>query len=899
MKKLFILSFVLIKLGISANAQTTGPFSELYPTYPLFFSNPLPPFDSNFKIAAAGDINQDGYNDIVLSGGNFSTTTDTWLAIYYGNCTGGLGQVQDTIEITGINIVTALELVDYNNDTHPDILMAGDDSIIYLQGTSSGVFASPIYSPITFTIPFSERKYMAVADFNNDSHPDIYMNASDFSFQYAESILLYGSASGTFTNSGLPFNQIYLGYCIARDFNGDTFPDVLCADGSLILNNNGVLDVNTTTFYQLNGTRRIESVNSDMDSLWEVYAAFDHTFYYGEVDVNNLVTPTGITLSDSIVSFTVNDFDNDGFKDDVAVELIDSVVYLKGNAGVLTLQPNQGFASAGGSMIPNMFLSTDINNDNNPELFSTHGKVMWRNFSQFRYSVFNAIPIKGTFAYSTSADFDKDGFDDFAMYTKFTPTSMTVIFGGQCGIREIREFSSGVGFGAGYELEAGNFNNDTFPDLILSTTIYDTVYVFLNSGNGNFNPRTGYYVGHNEQQLAIADFNEDGLDDVFMLSTSPGRFNICTANASGNGTLNPASPLQNASGSSANVATYNPEPGDLNNDGHTDVIVTHNNALLKEMTIYYGDGNGNFPDSIIATIPLGNSINYCMPLHLNGDGNMDVLATDGTNITYTICRDSTASFLWSMCQPVNLPFGMQSIGSADFNNDSINDFVANAASLTTGRSIVGIVKPDYSVYNVQEINSGYNKSSIADFDNDGNKDIGWGTGSAFYIYNNDLPFPPMIVFQNDTIFSTPMRLASNVSSTPSSYEWYKDNMLLSGFNQAYFPSPLPGLYHVGVTYTNGAYSTASIRILPVGLTEIMIENNFQLSPNPVTDKLKILSQQVVEQIKIYSSSGKLINTSGTINTKNIELNLSDLPQGLYFLEVFAGGKYSYKKFIRM
>lgn len=70
--------------------------------------------------------------------------------------------------------------------------------------------------------------------------------------------------------------------------------------------------------------------------------------------------------------------------------------------------------------------------------------------------------------------------------------------------------------------------------------------------------------------------------------------------------------------------------------------------------------------------------------------------------------------------------------------------------------------------------------------------------------------------------------------------------------------------------------------------------DFQLFPNPTENMLNIQSKTPLENVKIYSPQGVLVNeyTSNTID-------VSQLSAGIYFVEVTVDGENALKKFIKM
>jgi len=101
-----------------------------------------------------------------------------------------------------------------------------------------------------------------------------------------------------------------------------------------------------------------------------------------------------------------------------------------------------------------------------------------------------------------------------------------------------------------------------------------------------------------------------------------------------------------------------------------------------------------------------------------------------------------------------------------------------------------------------------------------------------------------------------------------------------------------GLYSVIVTNEFGcsAYDEAYLKVGPNSIGENSIENSISIYPNPVKEKLFINSEIAeIEKIDIYNSIGKLIYTEKN-KAKNIELDVSKYPVGVYFVRINTQNK---------
>jgi len=118
-------------------------------------------------------------------------------------------------------------------------------------------------------------------------------------------------------------------------------------------------------------------------------------------------------------------------------------------------------------------------------------------------------------------------------------------------------------------------------------------------------------------------------------------------------------------------------------------------------------------------------------------------------------------------------------------------------------------------------------------------------------------------------------------------------------------STLDEMMVVFFTYLNYQTGDENIDIGAVGVNEIQNENfSAEIYPNPASDELQISCWLDASNLKM-----QIMNTSGSV-IKSIDaghqpkgmyltqLNISDLPNGIYFLEMQSGGEKVMKKFVK-
>jgi len=191
-------------------------------------------------------------------------------------------------------------------------------------------------------------------------------------------------------------------------------------------------------------------------------------------------------------------------------------------------------------------------------------------------------------------------------------------------------------------------DGDGRPDLVTVETDSDgislDVAVMLNRGDRSYGQPIISHVAAPASAIPgfpvdfmLANFRADGLPDLVVATTGQVIFvpNMGAGNFAAQGAL---------------IATDHSLPalgsGDLNGDGHTDLVVLDPGSVR----IFLGGGDGTFTESSPAPVPLypypPNDFNSAVFVRdLNGDGHPDVLISDGSNLTDDANEDHVFEFL--------------------------------------------------------------------------------------------------------------------------------------------------------------------------------------------------------------------------------------------------------------
>lgn len=261
------------------------------------------------------------------------------------------------------------------------------------------------------------------------------------------------------------------------------------------------------------------------------------------------------------------------------------------------------------------------------------------------------------------------------------------------------------------------------------------------------------------QAAQVGDFNNDGLQDTVMATTS-GDLLVYLQNA--DGTL-PVTPATYAVGSKP----YFISAGDLNHDGLTDIVVSLHDIATVGVFLQQPDGT---LANMVSYATSGGVVGVAVG-DINGDGRDDVAVANYTTAASFIdvfTQDANGTLNAKVSYPA--PENGFSVAIADINGDGRNDVIATNISVTfTNPSIYlqnndGTLAPPYmlacSYCTGGSFNGGFDVV-VGDVNNDGRQDIvvPYDTAFAVYVQDGNGNFQPAVLYPTSQAFIRSIRLS--------------------------------------------------------------------------------------------------------------------------------------------
>jgi uncharacterized protein (TIGR03437 family) len=624
----------------------------------------------------AGDLNGDGFADLVVLGTPEGSTYRIW--VWLNNGAGGFAAVR---ELPLNSRPLALALGDYNSDNRLDLLISiggSDQALLGLPNDGTGNFGTP-----RNLLPLRDGVYTRLepTDVDGDGKLDLIVSAATSS----SSILVYrGDGAGGFTTQ-TTLEQLRSDWAVG-DFNGDRRPDVVLAfpdELHLWLNDGTGRYPAAPSVIKLNQPFQISysqllvaDFNADgrSDLLLAAFhggAASQGMLLFLGKRTGGFNAPAHYLSSLSFaggVVWAAGDVTRDGLPDVVMFEYAGAS--FTSQAALLIAQPGGAFAAVRGLPLGNVsnLAAGDLDGDGIIDLVVGSLRIL---YGDGRGGISETSTLQTSDGPTSVVvhDFNRDGRADVAALS-YTDNSLTVRLSGGRGVfSQPASFASGQGV---TQLRLGDFNNDGWTD-VAAFGLVGNYAVFLNNRSGGFTRSAAQRFGTDQslyQVAAIGDCNGDGNDDL-LLADYHITNGLTLLIALGNGQGGFAEPIRRTFNEGTNTLTL----ADLNYDGLADLIY----SFGAELRVALNQGAASFRPPV--SYPISGSSSPLIVRDLNNDGRLDIVVPGSSSNEVTILLGKgDGTFATPLRQPA---FGFPSqVVAEDFNGDGTID-------LAIGRGDIG------------------------------------------------------------------------------------------------------------------------------------------------------------------------------------------------------------------
>ena len=693
-------------------------------------------------VSTAGDVNGDGYSDVIVGapGWDGPETAEGKIFLYFGSA-GGLSATPDwTVEsnqpLAGLGNAVA-SAGDVNADGYSDIVVGAPGypsdegtASLYL-GSATGPAATPAW---TGTSGQSGSLYAGsldgVGDVNGDGYGDVVVGSPFYDNgqnNEGRAWLYLGTATGLeataawtgeVDQASASFGTEVSG---AGDVDGDGFADVIVGANGYFANG-----INGGAAFLFTGT----DAGLSADAVWVDEP--DQANAQKGVSVSSAGDVNGDGYGDVLIGATQYDV---GGTDDGAAFLF------LGTPTTLTDAPDTTLEGQPGDYLGySLAIAGDVNGDGFDDIYA--GAEGYDNGENNEGAVFvfpgsadgaqatgwsaeSNVPLAWLGrSGSTAGDVNGDGYDDIIGGAPYYDGAIVnegqafVFHGSPTGMSSTPAWTVPSGqadsFYAYSSATAGDVNGDGYSDVIVGAYSWDddqpdegAAFVYLGSPTGldttpawtTYGDMDGGWYGYHV--ATAGDVNGDGYDDVFIGARgwdnpelSEGAAWIYAGSATGLSTT----PLWNVESNQAGAlfGRAGGAAGDLNGDGYGDLVVGGQDVVVNVSNtgaawVFYGSATGpaTTADVFISGYTQQDQLGFAASAagDVNGDGYGDLVlgafnAPFGGNAYLHLGSASgvTATADWSYNPPgyTNVRFGHRVAGGGDLNGDGYGDVLVSS-----------------------------------------------------------------------------------------------------------------------------------------------------------------------------------------------------------------------------
>ncbi|MCI0347680.1 MAG: integrin alpha, partial [Chloroflexi bacterium] len=179
-------------------------------------------------VASAGDVNGDGYDDAIVGAPGAGRAY-----VYHGSPTGLAATAAWTVQVFGVQFGRAVSSAgDVNADGYADVIVGGTRAFVFL-GSPAGLSTTAVWTVAGAPGERLGESVSSAGDVNGDGYGDVIVGAPGFANSLGRALIYLGSSSGpmnaaAWTRYGSKFfDQFGESVSCAGDVNGDGYSDVI------------------------------------------------------------------------------------------------------------------------------------------------------------------------------------------------------------------------------------------------------------------------------------------------------------------------------------------------------------------------------------------------------------------------------------------------------------------------------------------------------------------------------------------------------------------------------------------------------------------------------------------------------------------------------------------------
>ncbi|MEZ4690309.1 MAG: FG-GAP-like repeat-containing protein [Ignavibacteria bacterium] len=670
-----------------------------------------------FSVSSAGDINGDGYSDVIAGAYGYSSTTGR-AYIYYGGVSMNNGAdlilTGPALSISfGYSVSSA---GDVNGDGFSDVIAgaygySGNTGRAYIY--FGGVSPDNV-SDVTMTGEGVSNLFgysvSSAGDANGDGYSDVIVGAQGYSSNTGRAYIFLGGTTMNNVADVIMTGEAtgdYFGASIssAGDLNGDGFSDVIAG----AYGNSG----NTGKVYIYFGAALMDNT-ADVTKTGE-----DVNNYFG-----NSVSSAGDVNGDGYTDLSVGAY---GYNANTGrTYLLD--YFMKNDITSDLKMTGEGIDNYFGRSVSS---AGDVNGDGYSDVIVgafyniSKGRTYIYYGGLFADNIADVVMTgESNYNYfgnsvSSAGDVNGDGYSDVIIgaYGNNSFTGKAYIYYGGAPMNNVADVimtGEAVDNNFGYSVSsAGDVNGDGYSDVIIGAyarfSLSGAAYIYFGGASmnnvydvimapGSADDFFGYSVSE------AGDMNGDGFDDVIIGSTGyltgTGRAYVYFGGSPMN---NYADLIMDGEASNNSFGTSVSTAGDVNGDGFSDVVVGApgiSSAKGKAYIYFGGTSLNNDPDVVMTGEGFQNYFGTSVSTagDVNGDGYSDVIVGAQVYSVYTgkayvyfggISPDNIADVTMTG-ESTYSNFGISVSTAGDVNGDGYSDVIAGSTdySSSTGRSYV-------------------------------------------------------------------------------------------------------------------------------------------------------------------------------------------------------------------